>query len=268
MSSQNADAAGSPEPQPLAADLEAFAVEAANEGARVVREAAGDLGTVSSKTTPTDPVTSLDLISERAIRDVLARRTPDASVLGEEDGDVVGPSAIGWIIDPIDGTVNLTYDLPVISVSVAATLNGEVVAGCVADPHRGEVFSACLDGGARCDGVPISVSGSASLASSLVSTGFDYRSAERGREAEFLARVLPAARDIRCFGSAALNLSWVACGRLDAHYQRKMQLWDYAAGALIAAEAGAGIEPPTEANGGLMVVASPAILESLTRLVA
>jgi myo-inositol-1(or 4)-monophosphatase len=138
----------------------------------------------------------------------------------------------------------------------------------VVDPHRGEVFRACLDGGARCDGEPISVSGSASLAASLVSTGFDYRSDERGREAECLARVLPAARDIRCFGSAAPDLCWVACGRLDAHYQRKMQLWDYAAGALIAAEAGAVTEPPTESNGGLTVVASPRILHGFTRLVA
>jgi myo-inositol-1(or 4)-monophosphatase len=268
VSRQDGSAARSTAPQPRAADLEAIAVEAANEGARVVRAAAGDLGTVRTKSTPTDPVTSLDLVSERAIRDVLARRTPDASVLGEEDGNVGGPSSVGWIIDPIDGTVNLTYALPVISVSVAATLNGEVVAGCVVDPHRGDVFSACLDGGARCDGEPISVSGSASLAASLVSTGFDYRSDERSREAQYLARVLPAARDIRCFGSAALNLCWVACGRLDAHYQRKMQLWDYAAGALIAAEAGATIQPPTASNGELMVVASPGILDALGRLVA
>lgn len=268
MSRQDAYAAGPSALELRASDLEAIAVEAASEGAHVIRRAAGDLGTVRTKSTPTDPVTSLDLISERAIRDVLARRTPDASVLGEEDGDVGGPSSIGWIIDPIDGTVNLTYELPVISVSVAATVNGEVVAGCVVDPHRGEVFSACLRGGARCDGEPISVSGAASLAASLVSTGFDYRSEERSREAHYLARVLPAARDIRCFGSAALNLCWVACGRLDAHYQRKMQLWDYAAGALIAAEAGAAIEPPTEANGGLTVVASPGILDGLIRLVA
>ena len=109
-------------------DLETIAIDAAVEGARVVRAAAGDLGTIRTKSTPTDPVTSLDLESERAVRAVLAERTPNATILGEEDGVASGSSDIGWVIDPIDGTVNLTYDLPVMSVSVAATLDGQVVA--------------------------------------------------------------------------------------------------------------------------------------------
>lgn len=251
-----------------ASELEAIAIEAANHGAAVVRAAAGELGSVRTKSTPTDPVTSLDIASEEAIRGVLAARTPDASVLGEEAGTLVGSSSVGWVIDPIDGTVNLTYDLSIMSVSVAATIGQRTVAGAVVDVLRGEVFSAALGGGARRDGAAISASAAAQLAVALVGTGFAYTPAGRAREASFLARVLPAARDIRCFGSAALNLCWVACGRLDGFYQRDMQYWDYAAGELIAAEAGASIESPSEINGQLMVASGPGIHAELRRLVA
>ncbi len=215
-----------------ATELEAFAIEAALEGARVVRAAAGDVGTIRTKSTVTDPVTSLDLASERAIRAVLLEHTPDASMLGEEDGAASGSSDVGWVIDPIDGTVNLTYDLPVMSVSVAATRGGRVVAGAVVDICQGDVFSAIRGRGARRGGSPIAVSDAVDLSESLIATGFDYTPAGRVAEAAYLQRVLPAARDIRCFGSAALNLCWVACGRLDGFYQRNMQYWDYAAGAL------------------------------------
>lgn len=249
-------------------ELEAIAVEAGREGASVIRRAAGELGAVSTKSTPTDPVTSLDLASERAIRAVLAARTPDATVLGEEAGMVDGSSEVGWIIDPIDGTVNLTYDLPVLSVSVAATLAGEVAAGAVIDVRRGDVFSAARGVGARRDGSPIEVSHPSSLAQSLIGTGFAYTSAGRALEAPYLQRVLPAARDIRCFGSAALNLCWVACGRLDGFYQRDMRYWDYAAGALIAVEAGARLEWPSADNGELMVASGPGIHAALLRLVS
>lgn len=253
---------------PLPPQLEAVAIEAAAEGARVIRAAAGDLGTVRTKSTRTDPVTSLDLASERAIRAVIERRTPNATVLGEEDGIVAGSSDVGWVIDPIDGTVNLTYDLPVMSVSVAATLEGRVVAGAVVDILREDVFSASHGGGARRGGTVIRASAVDELADALVGTGFAYTPDGRAHEAAYLQRVLPAARDIRCFGSAALNLCWVACGRLDGFYQRNMQYWDYAAGALVAAEAGARLEWPTSANGHLMVASGPAIHDALRSLVA
>ena len=254
--------------QPTPRELEAIAIEAASEGARVVRAASGELGTVRTKSTPTDPVTSLDIAAERAIRAVLARRSPGASVLGEEDGEAAGSSGIGWIVDPIDGTVNLTYDLPVMGVSVAATRKGEIVAGSVADVVREEVFSAALGGGARLDGQPLGVSAATDLANSLIGTGFAYTPEGRALEAAFLARVLPMARDIRCFGSAALNMCWVGCGRLDGFYQRNMQLWDYAAGELIASEGGATLTRPTSDNGRLMVASTPAIHEALRTVVA
>jgi myo-inositol-1(or 4)-monophosphatase len=250
------------------AELETIAVEAARRGAEVVREAAGDLGIIRTKATPTDPVTSLDLASERAIREVLAARTPGAAIVGEEQGASPGATDLGWLIDPIDGTVNLTYDLPIMSVSVAATRDERIVAGAVVDIRLGEVFSAAEGFGARRDGRPIAVSRPAALAESLIASGFAYTPAGRATEAFYLQRVLPAARDIRCFGSAALNLCWVACGRLDGFYQRDMMTWDYAAGAIIAAEAGAALEWPTPGNGRLMVVSSPGIHERLRELVA
>jgi myo-inositol-1(or 4)-monophosphatase len=252
---------------PSASTLEGIAIGAVAEGARIIRAAAGQLGAVRTKSSPTDPVTALDLEVERIIRESLARSTPQASFLGEEHGDTPGPSALGWILDPIDGTVNLTYDLPVIGVSLAATLDGAVVAGAVVDVLRDEGFSAAAGHGARRDGSTIRPSDAHSLAASLVATGFDYSADGRAREAECFRRVLPVARDVRCFGSAALHLCWVACGRLDAFYQRNMKSWDYAAGALIAIESGARVEHPTPQNGELMVVASPRIFDPVHQLV-
>jgi len=249
-------------------ELERIAIEAAAAGAHAIRAAAGDLGAVRTKSSPTDPVTALDVEVERGIQAALAQRTPQASFLGEERGDTIGRSSLGWILDPIDGTVNLTYELPFFAVSLAATVNGDVVAGVVIDVSRDEVFSAASGGGARLNGEAIGPSAVAGLEEALVATGFSYASGTRAAESEHLGRVLPVARDIRCFGSSALHLCWVGCGRLDAFYQRDMKRWDHAAGALVALEAGARVEPPTPQNGELMVAASPQVFDALLRLVA
>jgi myo-inositol-1(or 4)-monophosphatase len=251
---------------PALADLEAIAVEAASRGAATIRAAAGRLGSIHMKSSPTDPVTALDLAVEQVIREHLARRTPGASFLGEEEGDRRGDTSLGWILDPIDGTVNLTYDVPIIGVSLAATMDGEVVAGAVVDVWRDEVYGASLRSGARQDGSTIAPSTVDRLSGALVATGFAYTAEGRAAQVEAFGRVLPAARDIRCFGSSALHLCWVASGRLDAYYQRDMKLWDYAAGALIAAESGARLERPSPANGELMVAASPLVFEPLLAL--
>ena len=253
---------------PAVADLEAIAIEAAAQGAAIIRAAAGELGSIRTKSSPTDPVTALDLAVEQAIREHLALRTPGASFLGEEEGDRHGDSALGWILDPIDGTVNLAYDVPVIAVSLAATLDGELVAGAVVDVWHDEVFGAARGTGARKDGSTIGPSTVDQLAGALVATGFSYSADGRTAEAEAFARALPAARDIRCFGSSALHLCWVACGRIDAYYQRNLKPWDYAAGALIAAESGARLEHPTPANGELILAASPLVFEPLRELLA
>jgi len=176
---------------------------------------------------------------------------------------------IGWIIDPIDGTVNFLYDLPVVSVSIAATIDGVVVAGAVADILRAEVFSATSGEGARRDGSTITASATATLDQSLVGTGFAYDADRRAQQAHTLLDLLPACRDIRCMGSAALNLCWVGCGRLEAYFENDIKLYDYAAGALIAAEGGAQVRLPGPSPADdLTLAAAPAIFDRLSALVS
>ena len=147
-----------------------------------------------------------------------------------------------WVVDPIDGTTNFAYDYPAFCTSIAAEVDGAAVVGVVHDPVRGQTFSAVRSGGAFLNGRPISVrSAGPPLAHSLVATGFGYDPHRRGAQGTVLAQVLPAVRDIRRAGSAALDLCSVACGRIDGYYERGLQHWDHAAGALIAAEAGAWV---------------------------
>ena len=251
-----------------ARDLERIAVDTARDAAAYLRERAAAVRVVATKSSPTDIVTNLDTAVEGRIRSSLTRQTPEASLLGEEDGWTSGDSPVGWIVDPIDGTVNLAYDLPVLGVSIAATIAGRVVAGSVIDVARDETFSAAIGTGARLNGSQISASPVADLSQALVATGFDYTPEGRTAEAKVFARVLPAARDIRCYGSTALQLCWAACGRVDAFYQRHSKQWDYAAGALIAAEAGATVIHPDSTNDSLLLAAPGPILEPLLALMA
>jgi len=254
-------------PSPAPTELEAIAVEVAALAARTVRRASEPVVAVATKSTPTDVVTALDLEVEALIRSTLAERTPGASIVGEEHDRYPGTTSVGWVVDPIDGTVNLLYDLPVISVSLAATIDGNVVAGAVADVVLDEVFSAAIDRGARRNGAAVTTSHPSNMSVALVATGFSYSAATRAAEAERLLRVLPSARDVRCFGSAALHLCWEACGRIDGYYQRGLKPWDYAAGALIASEAGATVELPSDSMANLVVAASPDIFTPLRDLV-
>lgn len=251
-----------------ARQLELVASDVGRIAASYVREHLGKASTASTKSTPTDVVTHTDLESERRIRSELMLRCPGSSIKGEEFNDQLGETGVGWIVDPIDGTVNFLYGLPVVSVSIAATINGVVVAGAVVDVLQGEIFSAAKDEGARSNGVTISCSAPPSLDQSLIGTGFAYNSQLRAREADLLTSVLPRCRDIRCMGSAALNLCWVACGRLDGFFERHIQTYDYAGGALIAREAGAGVELPTHNSSDLTLAAAPEIFDELRILVS
>jgi myo-inositol-1(or 4)-monophosphatase len=251
-----------------ARELEAVAVDVARLAAVHVRSRLGAARAADTKSSPTDIVTDTDLETERLIRSELAVRSPGSSIIGEEFGDRHGDNHIGWIVDPIDGTINFLYNLPVVSVSVAATRHGVVVAGAVTDVLRNETFSAARDGGASSEGTAIEVSGAHDLATSLVGTGFSYDSSSRTHEAAVVSRILPKARDVRCFGSAALHLCWVGCGRLDAYYQRGPKIYDYAAGALIASEAGAAVEQPPENDQDLLVATTPQLMSAIRGLVA
>jgi myo-inositol-1(or 4)-monophosphatase len=177
---------------------------------------------------------------------------------------------VRWVIDPIDGTVNYLYLLPGWSVSVAAEVHGEVVAGVVVIPTLRETFAAVRGQGATRNGRPIGVSQPTSLAQSMVGTGFGYDAARRARQGAILAQVLPQVRDVRRFGAASVDLCGVACGRLDAYYERGLAPWDLAAGGLIAREAGARVEGlrGAPASADLVIAASPAVFDLLHEVLA
>lgn len=256
-------------PVPTPAELERIALDTAVAAAALVREAHGEgrRAGLATKSSPTDIVTQTDLDSERLIHRHLVGFTPDAGFVGEEATAPPTPGRLQWIVDPLDGTVNFHYGLPVVAVSVAAAVDGRVVAGAVVDVLRGEAFSAALGRGARLDGDPITVSDCSELGLALVTTGFSYRSDVRGRQGEVVTRVLPRARDVRCFGSAALQLCWVGCGRVDAYFERDIKLWDHAAGSFIAREAGARVELPCPENEGLTIAGTPKAFDALLALV-
>ncbi len=224
---------------------------------------------VQSKSTPTDLVSEADLAAERAIRSVLARRRPDDSILGEEGG-ATGDGELRWVVDPLDGTVNFLFGVPVFAVSVACETAGETLVGVVLDPIRDECFAATRSGVASLNGVDIRGSGRLELATALVATGFGYDAGVRARQAEVVSRVLPQVRDIRRGGAAAIDLVWCACGRYDAYYERGVHRWDVAAGSLIARRAGLEVRemPATGGDPAGVVVAPAALIDELGRLVA
>jgi myo-inositol-1(or 4)-monophosphatase len=249
------------------ADLERLASRTARAAAAVVASAGSHRRPVGLKSSPTDVVTQTDLRAEELARRLLVEATPDAGILGEEGGLTAPTARVQWVLDPLDGTINFLYGVPIFAVSLAAAVDGEIVAGAVVDVLRDELFSAHLGGGARCNGEPIAVSSCASLPEALVTTGFSYQADERARQGEVAHRLLPRARDIRCFGSAALELCWVACARVDGYYQRDTEIWDRAAGALIAEEAGARVEMPCPENDDLAIASTPRIFEDLRSVV-
>ncbi|OBI64517.1 inositol monophosphatase family protein [Mycobacterium sp. E796] len=267
------------EPAQLRSVAEKLAAEAAEFVRRRRAEVFGPTasvaasGAVRSKTTPTDPVTVVDTETERLLRDRLAELRPGDPILGEEGG---GPAdaqsgAVTWVLDPIDGTVNFVYGIPAYAVSVGAQIDGVSVAGAVADVVAGRVYSAASGLGAHVTDDrgtrPLRCAAVDDLSMALLGTGFGYSRRRRASQAALLAHILPAVRDVRRIGSAALDLCMVAAGRLDAFYEHGLQVWDRAAGALIAAEAGARVLVP-EPNGpvggaGLVVAAAPGIADEL-----
>ena len=258
----------------MAEDLDALAALA--EG---IAQAASELlrsglsrgpGTVSTKSSDTDMVSEMDTAAEELIVERLAEARPDDSILAEEGGGREGSSGVRWVIDPLDGTTNYLYGDPRFGVSIAAEIDGETVVGVVADPTLFEIFRAVKGGGAFLNGEPITHSGHDDLTTALIATGFSYLPEQRARQAEVLTHVLPKVRDIRRHGSAALDLCWAACGRVDGYYEATLQPWDIAAGVLVAAEAGClvcgvdGGRPSADS----VLAAAPGIGDALLRLLA
>lgn len=228
-------------PAPDAVELMELAHRAAMAAGDLLRRGRDGAGAdVDTKTSRTDMVTALDRASEALITEILLSARPGDAVLGEEGGLTgAGTSGVRWIVDPLDGTTNYLYGFPVWAVSVAAEYGDEVVAGVVHDPSHGETFTAVRGGGAECNGQPLKVTGAPELAVALLGTGFAYEADSRARQGAVVSRLLPHVRDVRRAGAASVDLCWVALGRIDLYYEQGLQLWDRAAGLLVAAEAGA-----------------------------
>jgi myo-inositol-1(or 4)-monophosphatase len=282
-----------------AAALLELAVQAARMAGALLsqRVADGAERDVTSKSTPTDLVSAADLASQRAIRDLLAQKRPDDGFVGEEEGtSQEGSSGLSWIVDPLDGTVNYLFGIPQWSVSVAVRDRRGAVAGAVFDPNRDELFVATREGRAQLLGGRGAVElrraaaddasherrtggaagpdaqagpGGADLASAMIATGLAYDADVRRAQAKVLQRLAPRVRDIRRFGSAALDLAWTAAGRFDAYYERSVKQWDIAAGALVCERAGLRVhELPARENLPWGVLVAPqALCEPLLELV-
>jgi fructose-1,6-bisphosphatase/inositol monophosphatase family enzyme len=222
---------------------------------------------LDSKSSMTDMVSDADRRAEDAISALLRAERPEDGLLGEEGLSVEGTSGRRWVVDPLDGTTNYLYRYRAWCVSVGLEDADGGLVGVVHDPLAGETFHAERGGGAWVNRSPIRVRDGegAGLERALIATGFGYDPEVRAGQAEVLRRVLPAVRDIRRAGAAALDLCHVACGRLDGYYERGVKPWDYAAGALIVQEAG-GIVLALEGGRSGVAAARPGLAEELVEL--
>ena len=253
------------------AGLREIAEAVAREAGRQLRDAfAGPLVNVVAKSSPTDLVSEADHAAERLIRERLASARPGDGFLGEEGGNEQGTTALRWVVDPLDGTINFLFGIPQWAVSIACEDAEGTIAGVIYDPMRDELWSAERGGPALLDGRPVRASERDDLATALVATGFGYDADVRRLQAEVAARLLPRVRDIRRFGSAALDLAWTAAGRYDAYYERGLNAWDRAAGDLICRRAGLAVRElaPAPPAGGGVLVAPEALIDELESLVA
>jgi myo-inositol-1(or 4)-monophosphatase len=240
-------------------------------GALLLERAQAPATGLLTKSSQTDPATDADRDAEALIRESLRAARPDDAILGEEGGADEGAAGgrLRWIVDPLDGTVNFLFGFPVWAVSIACRDDEGGLLGVVHDPGRDETFAALRGQGATCDGQPIRARVGSELAHALVATGFAYLAERRVLQAALLAHVLPRVRDVRRAGSAALDLAWVAAGRLDGYYEQGLNDWDLAAGAVIVREAG-GLVAATEPRAGLpagVVAGSAGIFGPLRSLV-
>jgi myo-inositol-1(or 4)-monophosphatase len=257
------------------------AVDAARMAGALLRERVqrGAERAVTSKSTPTDLVSEADLAAERAIQELLRERRPHDGFIGEEGGSEEGTSGLSWVVDPLDGTVNFLFGIPQWCVSVAVRDEVGTLAGAVYDANRDELFTATRDGPALLmdsGGEAVELTGppaarrDSQLATAMVATGFAYDADVREAQALVLARLVPCVRDIRRFGSAALDLAWTAAGRYDAYFERTVKQWDIAAGALVCERAGLVVNelPVHEHLPWGILVARAELAEQLLEVVA
>jgi len=253
------------------ADLaESIARDAAALAAR--RRAEG-VEVADRKSSIVDVVTAADREVEALIRARIAEARPDDAFHGEESGSASGASGITWVVDPIDGTVNYLYGSAEYGVSIGVVrgapdpMTWEPIAGVVVAPATGTVFRAAVGQGATRDGEPLSVAAPGSLAETLVATGFGYTADRRREQVAVLAGLIGEVRDIRRGGAASLDCCAVGAGVVDAYYERGINPWDMAGGALVAQEAGAVIRIWEAGGIRSFLFASPAVADELEALV-
>ncbi len=264
---------------PEAAALAGLAQSIAEEAAGMLVGRHGRPREVQTKTSPTDVVTEMDRAAEDLIRRRILAVRPGDAILGEEGGQTDG-GAVRWVVDPLDGTVNYLYGLPDWAVSIAAEVAGTVVAGVVCAPLRRATYVATLGGGAWLQSgwlpapLRLTCNAGVQLTDALVATGFSYLAGQRAEQGTVVAGLLPAVRDIRRGGSAALDLCALAAGQVDAYYEQGVHAWDIAAGGLVAREAGAqmgGLRGDAAGEAMTMAASPPLFAElhaALTRLMA
>jgi myo-inositol-1(or 4)-monophosphatase len=248
-------------PSSMNASFREVAVDAATRAGALLRANLAGTREVSYKGgSSINLVTEMDRRSETLIVEAIQRHFPDHGILAEERGRVGGAGAHRWIVDPLDGTTNYAHGMPIYCVSIALEIAGRLALGVVYDPQRDECFVAERGGGATLNGARLSVSATATLGESLLSTGYQYdiRSATRNNLAEHAALLLRS-HSVREIGSAVLNLASVAAGRLDAFWELSLGAWDVAAGALLVEEAGGRVTSP---EGGALDLAAPSIVAS------
>jgi myo-inositol-1(or 4)-monophosphatase len=249
-------------------ELEA-ALSAAKEAGEVLRKGFGWQHSVRYKG-EVDLVTEVDEQAEQVIREILLGAFPAYGMLAEEGGTLVGEEDARWIVDPLDGTTNYAHGLPIFCVSIALQRAGKVVLGVVHDPMREETYVAERGGGATLNGEPTKVSETKELIQALIATGFPYDRPKIPEALDLFGRFAAITRGMRRLGSTALDLCYVAAGRLDGYYERGIWAWDIAAGGLILEEAGGKV---TDYQGGMLdlegrqIVASNGVLHAaLTNL--
>jgi myo-inositol-1(or 4)-monophosphatase len=256
---------------PTPEELARLATDVAREAGALIRARYDEPRRVTTKSVAIDLVTDTDRAAERLILDRLQAAFPEHGILTEETGAIAGAggrSSYCWVIDPLDGTTNFAHGVPHFAVSIACVRalgsgtspileprSAQAVAGAVYDPMRDEMFAASETGPATLNGRPIAVSTEGILDASLLATGFPY---DRRQKLEqylgFWRALMVRARDIRRMGAAALDLAWVACGRVDGFWEWRLQPWDVAAGSLVVRRAGgrvsdfAGTEPGVDAT--------------------
>ena len=249
-------------------ELLALASDLARDAGQVHVEGLRSTLRIETKSSPTDLVSQVDREAERLIVHRLGELRPDDAVVGEEGALGQGTSGVRWIIDPLDGTTNYVYGYPAYAVSIAVEIEEQPRIGVVYDSSAGRLYRAIRGFGAACDDRPIHVREQPDLARALLATGFSYEAAQRERQGSVVAQVLGRVRDIRRGGTAALDLCHVAAGHVDAYWELDLSPWDYAAGGVIAREAGADVRfvQPAHGRGPAVVAAHPALMPEFLAL--